>query len=144
MKTQEAVMPENNNNEIPMWFVYNSDDEFDVRATLEAVPEKLDKNFDFFRDVPEWFETGEDILDEMRNALTEIKNMPEEERKRYTQEEIQTMIAAFEQMIACNEMMSNPELSVNQKEVLRCICYWFSLEAMHSVPLKPEDPDDSF
>ena len=41
-------------------------------------------------------------------------------------------------------MMADPELSDDQKEVLRCICYWFSLEAMNSVPLSDEDEEDLF
>ena len=44
-----------------------------------------------------------------------------------------------ERRIAGNEMMADPELSDDQKEVLRCICYWFSLEAMNSVPLSDEE-----
>lgn len=56
-------MTEKKNNEIPMCFVSDSDGEFDARAILDAVPQKLGKYFAFFRKVPEWFETGADNLD---------------------------------------------------------------------------------
>ena len=65
--------------------------------------------------------------------------MPEEERKKHTPEEIQKMHSAIERMIFCNEMMGTPGLTGNQKEVLRCICYWISLDALNSIPLSTEE-----
>ena len=137
-------MAKKKNNELPKWLVYKTDNELDVTATLDAVPEQLDKTLYFFREVPEWFEAGPDHLDELRGALTAIDNMPEEERKKHTPEEIQKMRNAIERMISFNEMMGSPGLTENQKEVLRCICYWISLEAMNSIPLAPEDEESLF
>ena len=94
--------------------------------------------------MPEWFEAGTDNLDELHGVLEAINNMPEEERTKHTPEEIQKMRHAVERLIACNEMMADPGLSDNQKDVLRSICYWFSLEAMNSVPLSDEDEEDLF
>ena len=74
-------MAEKNKNELPEWLVYDADNELDVTATLKAIPAKLDKTLFFFREVPEWFEAGPDNLDELRNSLTAIDNMPEKERK---------------------------------------------------------------
>ena len=130
------------NNELPKWLVYDADNELDVMATLKAVPEPLDKTLFFFREVPEWFEAGPENLDELRESLTAIGNMPEEERKKHTEDEIQKMRAALERMIFCNEMMGTPGLSEVQKEVLRCICYWISLEAMNSIPSDPETDEE--
>ncbi len=137
-------MANKKNNELPNWLVYNPDNELDVTATLNALPEPLDKNLYFFREVPEWFEAGPDNLDELRGTLNAIKNMPEEERKKHTLEEIQKMRKPMERMISCNEMMGTPGLTGNQKEVLRCICYWISLEAMGTIPLSPEDEENLF
>ena len=94
--------------------------------------------------MPEWFEAGTDNLDELHGVLEAINNMPEEERTKHTPEEFQKMRHAGERLIACNEMMADPELSDDQKEVLRCICYWFSLEAMNSVPLSDKEEEDLF
>ena len=137
-------MAKKKNNELPKWLVYKTDNELDVTATLDVVPEQLDKTLYFFREVPEWFEAGPDNLDELRGTLTAIDNMPEEERKKHTPEEIQKMRNAIERMISFNEMMGSPGLTENQKEVLRCICYWISLEAMNSIPLTPEDEEALF
>ena len=126
-------------NELPKWLVYSASGELDVMATLKNVPEPLDKTLFFFREVPEWFETSPDNLDELRGTLTAIDNMPEEERKKHTPEEIQKMRKAVERMISCNEMMGTPALTGDQKEVLRCICYWISLDAMNSIPLSSEE-----
>ena len=124
--------------------VYDEKNELDVSATLKNIPAHLDKMITFFREVPEWFEAGTDNLDELRCVRETINNMPEEERTKHTPEEIQKMRHAVERLIACNEMMADPELSADQKEVLRCICYWFSLEAMNSVPLSDEEEEDLF
>ena len=137
-------MAEKQNNELPQFLVYDAKNELDVSATLKNIPDQLDKNLYFFREVPEWFEADADNLDELRETLTAIDNMPEEERKKHSPEEIQKMRYSMERMISCYEMMADPELSDNQKEVLRSICYWFSLEAMNSVPLSDEDEEDLF
>ena len=137
-------MAEKKNNELPQFLVYDAKNELDVSATLKNIPDQLDKNLYFFREVPEWFEAGSDNLDELRETLTAIDNMPEEERKKHSPEEIRKMRYSMERMISCYEMMADPELSDNQKDVLRSICYWFSLEAMNSVPLSAEDEEDLF
>ena len=128
----------------PQFLVYNAKNELDVSATLKNIPVHLDKTLNFFREVPEWFEAGTDNLDELRGVLEAINIMPEEERTKHTPDEIQKMRSSMERMISCYEMMADPELSDNQKEVLRCICYWFSLEAMNSVPLSAEEEEDLF
>lgn len=135
---------ENKMDNCPQFLVYNAKNELDVSATLKNIPVHLDKTITFFREVPEWFEAGTDNLDELRSVLEAINNMPEEERTKHTPEEIQKMRSSMERMISCYEMMADPELSDNQKEVLRCICYWFSLEAMNSVPLSAEEEEDLF
>ena len=135
---------ENEMDNCPQFLVYNAKNELDVSATLKNIPVHLDKTLNFFREVPEWFEAGTDNLDELRGVLEAINNMPEEERTKHTPEEIQKMRSPMERMISCYEMMADPELSDNQKEVLRCICYWFSLEAMNSVPLSAEEEEDLF
>ena len=137
-------MAEKQNNELPQFLVYDAKNELDVSATLKNIPDQLDKNLYFFREVPEWFEADADNLDELRETLTAIDNMPEEERKKHSPEEIQKMRYSMERMISCYEMMAEPGLSDNQKDVLRSICYWFSLEAMNSVPLSDEDEEDLF
>ena len=137
-------MAEKKNNELPQFLVYDAKNELDVSATLKNIPDQLDKNLYFFREVPEWFEADADNLDELRETLTAIDNMPEEERKKHSPEEIQKMRSSMERMISCYEMMAEPGLSDNQKDVLRSICYWFSLEAMNSVPLSDEDEEDLF
>lgn len=137
-------MAEKKNNELPQFLVYDAKNELDVSATLKNIPDQLDKNLYFFREVPEWFEADADNLDELRETLTAIDNMPEEERKKHSPEEIQKMRYSMERMISCYEMMAEPGLSDNQKDVLRSICYWFSLEAMNSVPLSDEDEEDLF
>ena len=135
---------ENKMDNCPQFLVYDEKNELDVSATLKNIPAHLDKTITFFREVPEWFEAGTDNLDELRCVQEAINNMPEEERTKHTPEEIQNMRHAVERLIACNEMMADPELSDDQKEVLRCICYWFSLEAMNSVPLSDEEEEDLF
>lgn len=135
---------ENKMDNCPQFLIYDEKNELDVSATLKNIPAHLDKTITFFREVPEWFEAGTDNLDELRGVLEAINNMPEEERTKYTPEEIQKMRHAVERLIACNEMMADPELSDDQKKVLRCICYWFSLEAMNSVPLSDEEEEDLF
>lgn len=137
-------MAEKKNNELPQFLVYDAKNELDVSATLKNIPDQLDKNLYFFREVPEWFEADADNLDELRETLAAIDNMPEEERKKHSPEEIQKMRYSMERMISCYEMMAEPGLSDNQKDVLRSICYWFSLEAMNSVPLSDEDEEDLF
>ena len=137
-------MAEKKNNELPQFLVYDAKNELDVSATLKNIPDQLDKNLYFFREVPEWFEADADNLDELRETLTAIDNMPEEEQKKHSPEEIQKMRYSMERMISCYEMMAEPGLSDNQKDVLRGICYWFSLEAMNSVPLSDEDEEDLF
>lgn len=129
---------------LPNWLVYGTDGELDVTATLNSISEPLDKTLVFFREVPEWFEAGPDNLDDLRDTLTAIDNMPEEERKKHNPEDIQKMRSAIERMIDCNEMMAAPGLTDDQKEVLRCICYWISLKAMNSIPLNPEDEERFF
>ena len=135
---------ENKMDNCPQFLVYDEKNELDVSATLKNIPDQLDKNLYFFREVPEWFEAGADNLDELRETLTAIDNMPEEERKKHSPEDIQKMRCAMERMISCYEMMADPKLSDNQKDVLRSICYWFSLEAMNSVPLSDEEEEDLF
>lgn len=137
-------MAEKKNNELPQFLVYDAKNELDVSATLKNIPDQLDKNLYFFREVPEWFEADADNLDELRETLTAIDNMPEEEQKKHSPEEIQKMRYSMERMISCYEMMADPGLSDNQKDVLRSICYWFSLEAMNSIPLSAEDEEDIF
>ena len=132
-------MAEKKNNELPQFLVYDAKNELDVSATLKNIPDQLDKNLYFFREVPEWFEADADNLDELRETLAAIDNMPEEERKKHSPEEIRKMRYSMERMISCYEMMAEPGLSDNQKDVLRSICYWFSLEAMNSVPLSDEE-----
>ena len=137
-------MTEKKNNELPQFLVYDAKNELNVSATLKNIPAHLDKTITFFREVPEWFEAGTDNLDELRCVREAINNMPEEERTKHTPEEIQKMRHAVERLVACNEMMADPGLNDEQKEVLRCICYWFSLEAMNSVPLSDEEEEDLF
>ena len=137
-------MAEKKNNKLPQFLVYDAKNELDVSATLKNIPDQLDKNLYFFREVPEWFEADADNLDELRETLTAIDNMPEEERKKHSPEEIRKMRYSMERMISCYEIMAEPGLSDNQKDVLRSICYWFSLEAMNSVPLSDEDEEDLF
>ena len=137
-------MAEKKNNELPQFLVYDAKNELDVSATLKNIPDQLDKNLYFFREVPEWFEADADNLDELRETLAAIDNMPEEERKKHSPEEIRKMRYSMERMISCYEMMAEPGLSDNQKDVLRSICYWFSLEAMNSVPLSDEDEEELF
>lgn len=135
---------ENKMDNCPQFLVYDAKNELDVPATLKNIPAHLDKTITFFREVPEWFEAGTDNLDELRGVLEAINNMPEEERKKHSSEEIQKMQHAVKRLVACNEMMADPGLNDEQKEVLRCICYWFSLEAMNSVPLSDEEEEDLF
>ena len=135
---------ENKMDNCPQFLVYDEKNELDVSATLKNIPAHLDKTITFFREVPEWFEAGTDNLDELRCVREAINNMPEEERTKHTPEEIQKMRHAVERLVACNEMMADPGLNDEQKEVLRCICYWFSLEAMNSVPLSDEEEEDLF
>ena len=137
-------MANNKSQEKPQWLVYGINGELDLSATLKAVPGSIDKNSDFFREVPEWFEAGPDNLDELRGSLTAIDNMPDAERKKHSPEEIAVLRHALEQMISCNEMMAAPGLTELQKEVLRCICYWISLKAMGSIPLSPEEEENLF
>ena len=137
-------MTKKKQNQLPEWLVYDANNELDVMATLKALPAKLDKTLFFFREVPEWFEAGPDNLDELRGSLTAIDNMPEKELKKHSEEEIRKMRTAMERMISCNEMMGTPGLSDDQKEVLRCICYWLSLNAMNAIPLNPEDEEGLF
>ena len=82
-------MAEKKNNELPQFLVYDAKNELDVSATLKNIPDQLDKNLYFFREVPEWFEADADNLDELRETLTAIDNMPEEEQKKHSPEEIQ-------------------------------------------------------
>ena len=77
-------MAEKKNNELPQFLVYDAKNELDVSATLKNIPDQLDKNLYFFREVPEWFEADADNLDELRETLTAIDNMPEEERKKHS------------------------------------------------------------
>ncbi|MBO7327685.1 MAG: hypothetical protein J6W00_02815 [Lentisphaeria bacterium] len=135
---------ENEMDNCPQFLVYDAKNELNVSATLKNIPDHLDKTLSFFREVPEWFEAGTDNLDELHGVLEAINNMPEEERKKYSLEDIQKMRHAMERLIACNEMMADPCLNDDQKEVLRCICYWLSLEAMETIPLTPEEEEELF
>ena len=144
MKSQENLMNGKKNDELPPFLVYNAENELDISATLRNIPESPDKKLCFFREVPEWFEADPADLEEMRSTLTAVDNMPEEERKKYMPQDLQKMRSSIERMICCCEMMADPALSRNQKEVLRCIAYWISLEAMNSVPLTPEEVEELF
>ena len=93
------------------FFVYNADDQLDVAATLKRVPDLPDKTQVFFRDVPEWFEAGNEVLEGLRGIEEDVNNFPEEERKKYTAEEIQKLQCAIKQLIVCNEMMEEPGLN---------------------------------
>lgn len=130
--------------EKPQWLVYDAEGELDLQATLKAVSGPVDKNIFFFREVPEWFEAGPDQLADLRDSLAAIDNMPEEERKKHTPEEIAVMRRSMERVISCNEMMAEPGLTELQREVLRCLCYWSSLEAMGSIPMSPEEEENLF
>ena len=121
----------------PKFLVFNADNELDVAATLNNVPEVLDKTQSFFRNVPEWFAAGADVLEGYRELWEEINNIPAAELKKYTAEEIQKMYSAMQYFIECNEMMLTPGLNDNQKEVLRCICYWICLKTIAAFPEKP-------
>ena len=68
--------------------------------------------------------------------------LPESAVSDILSDEISDVPSAFDKRRT--QMMADPELSDDQKEVLRCICYWFSLEAMNSVPLSDEDEEDLF
>ena len=137
-------MAKNKSQEKPQWLIYGTNGELDLSATLKAVPDSIDRNCAFFREVPEWFEAGPDNLDDLRDSLTAIDNMPEEERKKHTPEEIAVMRRSMERVISCNEMMAEPGLAELQREVLRCLCYWFSLKAMGSIPMSPEEEENLF
>lgn len=126
------------------FLVYNADDQLDVAATLKQVPDLPDKTQAFFRDVPEWFTAGNEVLEGYRSVGEAINNLPEEERKKYTEEEIRKLQCALQRLIACNEMMEEPGLNGNQKEVLRCICYWVTLETIAAFPLTPEEEKNIF
>ena len=43
-------------NDVPEWFVYDTQGDLDVEATLASVPAKLDAGLAVFGKVPEWFE----------------------------------------------------------------------------------------
>ena len=121
-------MAEKKNNELPQFLVYDAKNELDVSATLKNIPDQLDKNLYFFREVPEWFEADADNLDELRETLTAIDNMPEEEQKKHSPEEIQKMRYSMERMISCYEMMADPGLSDNQKALVS----WLARYIFHS------------
>ena len=87
---QKAIMGDR-----PQFPVYNADRQLDLAATLNMVPDSLDKKYAFFRDVPEWFEAGTGNPDELRGVLDVTNNMPEEERKKFTAEDIHKMRCAM-------------------------------------------------
>ena len=121
--------------------VFNADKELDITATLNSIPAVLDKNLPFFRDVPDWFDADSETIDEYRKFMSEIENLPEEERRQVSVEKIQKILHGVERLIACYEMMTAPELAGSKKEVLRCICYWVALEAIKYASLETTSED---
>ena len=130
------------NEQTPTWFVYNELKELDIEKTLTRAPQKLETNLCFFKEVPEWFELGPQ--DEIQEALNNIDNIPETERKKLSNNDIEIMRKAFKKLLHCQNLASGSTLSLSQKEFMRCLCYWLSLEAMNSVPLTPEDEENLF
>ena len=127
-------------NQPPAWFVYHEQGELDIEKTLKALPENLDKNAVFFREVPEWFEVGPQ--EETQEILDNMNNIPEQERAKLTDKDIETMRQAFERLLHCQNIALQKDLTPEQRDFMRCVCYWVSLEAMNSIPLSPEDEEN--
>ena len=126
----------------PEYFVYQEQGNINIEKTLDALPENPDKSSSFFREVPEWFEIGS--KDELMEIINNIDNMPEQDKKRLSEEDIKTMHLAFERLLLCQSISSQKDLTPAQKEFMRCLCYWESLAAMNSIPLSPEEEVDIF
>mgnify|MGYP003302579308 CR=1 FL=1 len=109
---------ENKMDNCPQFLVYDEKNELNVSATLKNIPAHLDKTINFFREVPEWFEAGSDNLDELRETLTAIDNMPEEERKKHSPEEIRKMRYSMERMISCYEALGMPDVAAEYQRQL--------------------------
>lgn len=124
----------------PEYFVYQEQGNINIEKSLYALPENPDKSSSFFREVPEWFEIGS--KEELLEIISNIDNMPEQERKRISEEDFKTMHLAFERLLLCQNISSQKDLTPVQKEFIRCLCYWESLVAMDSIPLSPEEEAD--
>lgn len=132
----------NEDNQLPVWFVFDEQGGLNIEKTLCAVPEKLDKTVCFFREVPTTFEFH--FQDETKDILNNIDSMPKLEREKHSDAEIEEMRCAFEKLLRCQNIALREDLTPAQKEFMRCLCYWVSLETMEAIPLTPEDEKNLF
>lgn len=137
-------MTDKQNNDVPSWIVFDKEREINILATLKNIPNKYDKNIAFFREVPEWFEAGVEGLDEIRNILAQIDDLTELEKKRFSEDDLRQIKNRLTKIIFCNELMANKDVTADQKEVLRCLCYWFSLAVLGMLPFTEEEESRLF
>lgn len=131
----------------PAFFVYDENGVLDVESTLKTVPENLDKNNDFFREVPEWFEVTP--LEEALKFVSDLENIPEDAKKGLDEKALEQMHKAFREVLKCVSLYEKKDLTPAQKEFMRCINYYTALYAMDTMPVPDEEedgeqlPDDS-
>ena len=120
-------------NDVPEWFVYDTQGNLDVEATLASVPAKLNAGLPVFGKVPEWFEVCSP--EEIDGLSREFDDAPLADREKLTAEEIATVHANLKKMFDYYSIYRREGLSANQKELMRCLCYWLSLKTMSEIPL---------
>ena len=136
------MMAVNNICDVPEWFVYDTQGDLDVEATLASVPAKLETDFHFFDRVPEWFKVcSKEEIDEL---IREFDEPPIEEREKLTPEQIAQIHKNLQTMAVYHAIFRRYGLSANQKEVMRCLFYWHSLKTMGEIPLTKSEAEELF
>ena len=130
----------NKSEQLPDWFIFGEQGELDIEKTLNALPENPAADMYFFREVPEWFEVVSQ--DEIQKIINDIDKIPEKEKQRLSSEDISNMKNAFEKLRLCQSIALRKNLTAAQKEFMRCLCYWISLETMNAIPLSSEDEEN--
>ena len=129
-------------NDVPEWFVYDTQGDLDVEATLASVPAKLDAGYPVFDRVPEWFEVCSP--EEIDGLIREFDDAPLAEREKFTAEQSAMVHANLKKMSKYHAIYRRSGLSAAQREFMRCLCYWLSLKTMGEVPLSREEAESLF
>lgn len=116
---------------IPSWFVFDEHGCFDTAATLRGLPQPLDRTGAFFSEVPDWYEVR---VEDIRATWFGIRSLSDEEKAKLSPSQLEDMKTAAEGLLMLGEMTLKEDWTEDQAAVLRCLCFWKSLQLMDEIP----------
>ena len=130
-------MTEMNKNDVPDWFVYDTQGDLDVEATLAAAPPEWEADFPVSARVPEWFEVCPP--EEIDALLREFDEAPAADLEKYTPEQIAQVRENLKKLSEYYAVYRREGLPAGRKALMRCLCYWLSVMVMNEIPVPRDD-----